>query len=274
MHLIKVSKHLFTLCMPQVCLRPSHSLAASFSKSEPFPVNTLSSDRSAASAHPSPQPLSKPNPFPGLSVSTFSHPVLWDGTKLNQGDWWGPGAGLHPLEIIHEAFHCCEQEHLVTVTQSLSCLTEISHFERLNLAGQKMRKIPNPDCEGKHLSEANTTLIPWLRSQEAGAPPRHCCILWNSGHSLVRAKLTPLPSRALETRTDFLITQTHLPEAEFEVADSATWWHLCDVPAHRTHRHPQNLTQKGSKMSQGLSAFNYFSHLLMLSYLSRFRWIW
>lgn len=49
---------------------------------------------------------------------------------------------------------CYSDEHLVTVTQFLSYLTAISHFERLNLAGQKTRKIPNPDCEGKHLSEA------------------------------------------------------------------------------------------------------------------------
>ena len=87
------------------------------------------------------------------------------------------GAGLHTLELIREAFHCHEQEHLITVTQFLSFLTEISHFERLNLAGQKMRKIPNPDCGGKHLSEVNTTLIPRTRGQEAGARPRHCCIL-------------------------------------------------------------------------------------------------
>ena len=73
--------------------------------------------------------------------------------------------------FIPEAFHCHEQEHLVTVTQFLSYLTEISHFKRLNLAGQKTRKIPNPDCEGKHLSEANTTLILRVRVRKQATGP-------------------------------------------------------------------------------------------------------
>lgn len=80
----------------------------------------------------------------------------------------GRGRAAH-FRAYPGSFQCHEQAHLVTVTQSLSCQTAISHFERLNLAGQKMRKIPNPDCHGKHLSEANTTRIHGyrVRKQEA-----------------------------------------------------------------------------------------------------------
>lgn len=146
-----------------MCTSPSHNPTASSSVTQhlsPF----LSTAPSSEPRQPQLIPLRLPvkasaHPWPWSTHTLPRWPLGWREAKPRRLGELSGTRSAH-LELIHEACHCHEQEYLVMMTQPLSRQTEISHFERLNLAWHKMRKIPNTDSQGRHLSEANTAPIP------------------------------------------------------------------------------------------------------------------
>ena len=131
---------------------------------------------------------------------------------------------MHTLELIHQAFHCQEQEHLVTVTPSLSRLTEtrIPQVQGQDAAARlrfvQRRSFPDQSIRAKLAPQAQHA-VPWGHGPIRGLPvewPTATPLTTPPGGPLTMGqpaepKHTSKTSRRTQNKSDFALSLVMSP---------------------------------------------------------------